>query len=74
MKNTILAWMSGLILFLVFSCSHQEKPPTGNLVRGEKPRIVNIINFIRLLEPRDVKITEDVLYQTVVQQIEIMNQ
>ena len=37
-----------------------------------KPRIVNIINFIRLLEPRDAKITEDVLYQTVVKQLELM--
>lgn len=38
----------------------------------EKPRIVNIVNFIRLLEPRDPKITEDVLYQTVVKQVELM--
>ena len=37
------------------------------------PRIVNIINFIRLLEPRDRRITEDVLYQTVVRQIELLN-
>lgn len=37
-----------------------------------RPRIVNIVNFIRLLEPRDAKITEDVLYQTVVKQVEIM--
>ena len=37
------------------------------------PRIVNIINFIRLLEPRDRRISEDVLYQTVVKQIELMN-
>jgi len=36
------------------------------------PKIVNIVNFIRLLEPRDEKITEDVLYQTVVKQVEIM--
>ena len=36
------------------------------------PRIVNIVNFIRLLEPRDSSITEDVLYQTVVKQIAIM--
>lgn len=36
------------------------------------PRIVNIVNFIRLLEPRDPQITEDVLYQTVVKQVEIM--
>ena len=37
-----------------------------------RPKIVNIINFIRLLEPRDKEITEDVLYQTVVSQIELM--
>ncbi len=38
----------------------------------EKPRIINIVNFIRLLEPRIPKITEDVLYQTVVKQIALM--
>ena len=37
-----------------------------------RPKIVNIINFIRLLEPRDSNITEDVLYQTVVKQVEMM--
>ncbi|MES2807503.1 MAG: hypothetical protein V4619_02700 [Bacteroidota bacterium] len=36
------------------------------------PKIVNIVNFIRLLEPRNPKITQDVLYQTVVQQIAMM--
>jgi len=39
-----------------------------------KPKIVNVINFIRLLEPRIESITEDVLYQTVVNQVAIMNQ
>ena len=39
---------------------------------SEPPKIVNIINFIRLLEPRDPAITEDVLYQTVVNQVELM--
>ena len=38
------------------------------------PHIVNIINFIRLLEPRDSAITEDVLYQTVAHQIKMMQQ
>ncbi|WP_197492192.1 hypothetical protein [Arachidicoccus ginsenosidimutans] len=38
----------------------------------QSPRIVNIVNFIRLLEPRDPAITEDVLYQTVVNQIALM--
>ena len=37
-----------------------------------KPAIVNIVNFIRLLEPRDSDITQDVLYQTVVKQVAIM--
>jgi hypothetical protein len=38
----------------------------------DHPKIVNIVNFIRLLEPRDSSITEDVLYQTVVKQVAIM--
>jgi len=38
------------------------------------PKIVNIVNFIRLLEPRDSAITQDVLYQTVVKQVAIMKQ
>ncbi|OOQ57016.1 hypothetical protein [Mucilaginibacter pedocola] len=38
-----------------------------------KPKIVNIVNFIRLLEPREPAVTEDVLYQTVVKQVELMN-
>ena len=40
--------------------------------RGGSPRIVNIINFVRQCEPRIDWITEDVLYETVVEQIEIM--
>jgi hypothetical protein len=46
-------------------------PLTG---KADGPKIVNIVNFIRLLEPRDAKITQDVLYQTVVKQVEIMQQ
>src|ERR1700758_3685974 len=46
---------------------HNPAPATE-----EAPKIVNIVNFIRLLEPRDSAITEDVLYQTVVKQITIM--
>jgi hexosaminidase len=38
----------------------------------DHPRIVNIVNFIRWLEPRDAAITKDVLYETVVKQIELM--
>ncbi|MFI5160094.1 MAG: hypothetical protein ACHQHN_02400 [Sphingobacteriales bacterium] len=47
--------------------NHNSKAKTNS-----KPRIVNIVNFIRLLEPRDSAITEDVLYQTVVKQVAIM--
>ena len=39
---------------------------------NEVPKIVNIVNFIRLLEPRDANITEEVLYQTVVKQVDII--
>jgi len=39
---------------------------------GAAPRIVNIVNFIRLLEPRDSAITQDVLFQTVVDQLALL--
>jgi hypothetical protein len=48
------------------SFAHKQPPETPS------PKIVNIVNFVRLLEPRDAAITEDVLYQTVVKQVEIM--
>lgn len=38
------------------------------------PRMVNIVNFIRLLEPRDSSITQERLYQTVVSQVQLMKQ
>jgi len=38
----------------------------------EQPRIVNIISFIRLCEPRIDRFTEEVLYETVAKQIEVM--
>ncbi len=48
---------------------------TSQAVRAKaSPKIVNIVNFIRLLEPRDAAITQDVLYQTVVKQVEMMQQ
>lgn len=45
---------------------------TSSSFPQDAPKIVNIVNFIRLLEPRDPAITKDVLYQTVVKQVEIM--
>lgn len=41
---------------------------------SRSPRIVNIINFIRQCEPRIDWITEEVLYETVVEQINMMKQ
>jgi hypothetical protein len=55
-------------LCILFSGYLYGNPETDK----DKPRIVNIINFIRLLEPRDAAITETVLYETVVKQVEIM--
>ena len=55
-------WMSAICL----------AQPVTNTLKPSGPRIVNIVNFIRLLEPRDSAITEDVLYQTVVKQVEIL--
>jgi hypothetical protein len=54
---------------LLFSFIHKNARPSP---ATNHPRIVNIVNFIRLLEPRDSAITEDVLYQTVVKQVAIM--
>jgi hypothetical protein len=41
-------------------------------VGSSSPRIVNIINFVRLLEPRSAEITEEVLFNTVAEQVRIM--
>ncbi|MCA9240799.1 MAG: hypothetical protein KDA37_11390, partial [Planctomycetales bacterium] len=38
------------------------------------PRIVNIVNFVRLLEPRSDSITEELLFQTVVNQAVLMQE
>jgi hypothetical protein len=59
-----------LLLIMIFSDNPsmaEEAEPAGS-----SPRIVNIINFIRQCEPRIEWITEDVLYETVVKQIETM--
>ncbi len=38
------------------------------------PRIVNIVNFIRQTEPRSEEITDEVLYQTVAEQVKQLNE
>ncbi|WP_208025674.1 hypothetical protein [Niastella caeni] len=59
----LIAWICICCMLSAFQ-PHEEKQ--------DVPKIVNIVNFIRLLEPRDPKITQDVLYQTVVKQVAIM--
>ncbi|MES1222718.1 MAG: hypothetical protein ABUT20_44905, partial [Bacteroidota bacterium] len=63
-KSIWLYFTTLLITFLILQVARSQQTFA--------PRIVNIVNFIRLLEPRDSSITEDVLYQTVVQQVNIM--
>lgn len=53
-----------ILLFLVVTNGTAKNTPS--------PRIVNIINFIRQLEPRDSKISEEVLYETVHKQVELL--
>jgi len=60
-----------LITGVCLLCSFHDSKKKA-IKHPDHPRIVNIVNFIRLLEPRDSSITEDVLYQTVVKQVEIM--
>lgn len=57
---------------MLYSFSRMHTPSSKIQKNDSHPKIVNIINFIRLLEPRDSKITEEVLYQTVVKQVEMM--
>lgn len=49
------------------SCANQKKEVKEKT--EPSPRIVNIINFIRQVEPRIEAITKDVLYETVASQI-----
>lgn len=68
-------FMLSVILLLFFTqCSNSKNTKTDESITSENqhPKIVNIINFIRLLEPRDANITEEVLYETVVKQVEMM--
>lgn len=46
--------------------------PGENLYGREVPRIVNIVNFIRQTEPRDPAITDQVLFETVAEQVKLL--
>jgi hypothetical protein len=53
--------------FLQISCGKQQTAASSS----DSPRIVNIIHFVRQIEPRfkDPRMGEDVLYETVVEQV-----
>ena len=69
-RKTVICLIMSFCVFFLISCTTNVSQK--DLQQNEKPKIVNIVNFIRLLEPRDSAITEDVLFQTVVKQVEIM--
>uniref|UniRef100_UPI0032168F9A hypothetical protein n=1 Tax=uncultured Draconibacterium sp. TaxID=1573823 RepID=UPI0032168F9A len=62
------------LVVLFCSCVNSGQQNKESEPQISKPRIVNIINFIRLCEPRKDEITEDVLYETVQKQVDILNQ
>jgi hypothetical protein len=62
--------LSGILLFCSFKIP--DNPSQSNSKEKDHPKIVNIINFIRLLEPRDVAVTEEVLFQTTLKQVNMM--
>jgi hypothetical protein len=71
-KNKLQLQIIGVILLSAFSSFSRSMRDQQLNMPDNGRKIVNIVNFIRLLEPRDAKITQDVLYQTVVSQVEIM--
>jgi hypothetical protein len=67
--------LTGIILTFNTPLLASNKTEAQNIPADEnkeQPKIVNIVNFIRLLEPRDANITEKVLYETVVNQVNLM--
>lgn len=71
-NNFILVLICALCVWVSSSCTSPTRKV--NSISGQKthPHIVNIINFIRDVEPRNPAITKEVLYRTVVKQIGIM--
>ncbi|MBL4879823.1 MAG: hypothetical protein JKX82_00730 [Oleispira sp.] len=72
MKDINLLLLVIPTISLFNSCANITKNKEENTGKKEQPIIVNIINFIHLSEPRIDKITEEILYETVVKQVEIM--
>ena len=74
MNKKLFGFISLGIVGLYLLCSFNKVDKTSTKTEKDHPKIVNIVNFIRLLEPRDPKITEEVLYETVVKQVASFDQ
>lgn len=71
LKKTISFLLVALLCqFATYNADARQKINTLH----PEPKIINIVNFIRDIEPRDPNITRDVLFQTVVNQIKLMKQ
>lgn len=69
--------MKKQLILLVILCQYTFSVTQAQqqaVSKGNGPKIINIVNFIRDIEPRDSAVTKDVLYQTVVNQIQLMKQ
>ena len=73
-KEVFIRLLLSVVLFSGCLTSKKEQEKSVETATEDKPKIVNIINFIRLLEPRSEEITEDVLFQTTVKQLEMMKE
>ena len=62
--------MKTCYLVLLALCCRSFPAHAAGKAESGAPRIVNIVNFIRNIEPRSEEITETVLYQTVARQAE----
>jgi hypothetical protein len=68
----LIAFLYLLAILTPVSCNTDNPGHADHVGKIDIPKIINIINFVRQCEPRIDWITEDVLYETVVEQIKIM--
>lgn len=73
-NRTLVTILLIVNLFVFCSCKTSNQNKEEVQADQSKPRIVNIINFIRLCEPRIERFTNEVLYETVVEQVKMMKQ
>jgi len=74
LKNKLILPVACLLFSLGSSCKKGTSDQVTADTDGGKPKIVNIVNFIRQCEPRIDWITEDVLFETVEEQVKMMKQ